>query len=717
MKRILTITSIALFTLILLLATSGMVVSRFIDPNKFKGRISQYVFAKTGQVLVINGNMHWSLFPWIGLKANNLTYYNAPTFTPKIFISAKEMDIKVKVIPLLTGTIEVDNITLGDTVVNLIKNKAGQYNWQTVLKQNKAPIEEAPNSKVNSAIANLSIASLKIKNGILNWHDQQKNSVTTINSLNVNSKSIQFKRPFPLSLQLNLIGDNKKNLALDLHTDVILAPDYKNYSLQNIKLKGEYFIAKKSLDLKATGNLNADLKQQTLQTNFAFALDDLKGKFEVQGTQINSKPNLHGTLSTNRFDLRRLLTSMDDSFSTKNKNALSSLSILTKIDMQNDVLQLTQLHAKVDDSAIVGNLSIAPKSKNFYFNLTADEINLDDYLSGDSASKKDRNLTDQDKHKKPTWKTKGNLKIAKLKSDKLLFTQLSASIDMQDDILRINPVHANFYKGTVDANITVDKQQRNKTSIAINQTIHNMDIKELLHNFSDSDKLSGTTNLVAKLNAVTDDQTKFMSALNGTLQFTLNNGSLQGMDVIYQLSKAHAFIKRLPTPSLSNTKQTTFNSLSSTAIITNGVINTQDLMLTSEYLKVNGKGTANLNTKEIRYRLNALAQPKLAAENNQIGKEITTYQIPIKVTGHLDKPNVNVDFVELTKLFVAKEIQKPIKDQVEKNLNHIKDNLKDKIKDISPSKLFEKLTHSSNEPKERAPVTELTAQDNDEQAQ
>lgn len=709
MKRIVTITSILLLLLAATLGISAFVVTRYIDPNKFKGRISQYVYAKTDQVLVINGNMKWSFFPWIGLKADNLTYYNSPDFTPKTFISAKEMDIKVKLIPLLTGKIEVGTVTLDRAVLNLVKNKSGQYNWQSLTKNE----DEKPDNShsTSNAVAKMTIESLKIKNSRLNWYDQTKNSHTALSNVNISSKDIRFGQPFPLSIEFDLLDDkNTKSLALDLETNLNIAANYQKYDLENIKLKAQYFTSPKTIAIKGEGKVSADTQQQSIDSRFDLGVEDLNLKLNLAG---KLKPlNLNGTLSTDEFNLKDLLASFGKPMVTKNNKSLTNVNLLSKITINDSGIQLTRLHAKVDRNDLFGNLAILNQSKTYRFNLTTNNVDIDDFIADDQSSSSDSNKENKAASTKDSWALAGTVKIGQLKADKLTFSNVTASINDKNKMIRIAPFHANFYKGVLDGSVTVDKSNPNRSVTYVKQTAKNIDIKELLHEFSDADKLSGSTDLILDVSSATSGNSSFLSGLNGTMQLTLNKGSMKGMDVIYQLSRAHAFIKRLSSHGLSDSKQTDFASLTASGVINNGVINTDNLTLTSDYLKVNGKGSTNLVTKDIHYRLNALAQPKLAAVNDQIGKEITVYQVPIKVSGKLTKPSVNLDFAELAKTFLTKEIQKPVTEHLQKNINNIKDSLKakvqEKLKSISPLGFLSKL-NPSKEKEEQPEVNNVVA--------
>lgn len=697
MKRKLAITGIFCLLLVILLGFSAFIMSRYIDPNKYKGKISQYVYAKTGQVLVINGQMQWSLFPWVGLRATNLTYYNAPDFTPKTFISAKEMDIKVKLIPLIRGKVEVGNVTLDHAVLNLIKNAQGKFNWQTLTKKDH---ENDKDSTPSKAVATLTIQSLKIKNSKLNWYDQAKKSHTKLGDLNITSKNIQFGQPFPLDVDFNLLDDkNNKTMAIAFQSDLTVATNYQKYTVSNLVMKSDYFLPKEKLALKVQGNLNADLTEQQLTTALDVAVADLNLKLNLTGN-IGKQLNLAGTISTDEFDLKDLLHNFDVDMHTKNNQSLHKVTMLSKLHINDKNIELGQLHAKIDQSNIFGNVQISMQNKSYHFNLNTNVIDINDYLS-DGKDTGSSSKVAADKSKSSPWNVAGSFRIDNLKAEKLTLNNVNGNISANKNLIRISPLRANFYKGTLDGTISVDKHDPNRTTTYIKESANNIDIKELLHQFSDSDKLSGLASLSTDLSSVTSQNSSFVAGLNGKIRLTLAQGSLQGVDVIYQLSRAHAFIKHLSSRGLSDSKHTDFASLTTTGIVNNGVINMDDLAVTSEYLKVSGKGTTNLVNNDIHYSLNALAQPKLVAVNDQIGKEITVYQVPIKVSGKLNKPSVNVDYAELAKTFIAKEIQKPISNQINKNLNNLKNGLKDKvgekIKSFSPVSLLNKLTSSHDE--------------------
>ena len=85
---------------VLLLALSAFVFT--FDANNYKPQIIEQVQKQTGRKLDIAGDIGLSVFPWIGLKVGKVSLANAPGFSTRPFARMDQLDIKVKLLPLLT---------------------------------------------------------------------------------------------------------------------------------------------------------------------------------------------------------------------------------------------------------------------------------------------------------------------------------------------------------------------------------------------------------------------------------------------------------------------------------------------------------------------------------------------------------------------------------------------------------------------------------------
>jgi AsmA protein len=695
MKKVLKITGLIILLIIVILTISAISLTYFVNPNKFKGRISQYVYNKTGQVLVIHGNLQWSLFPWVGLKANNLTYSNPPGFTPKTFAAAREMDIKVKLNSLLKGKIEIGTITLDQLILNLIKNKWGQNNWQALTEHQETSgvNNDLPHHQNTTVLPNLTITNFQVKNGAVNWYDQRNHSQITLNNIELRSKNAKLNATFPLSLEFEVLDKKHMPYAkFAINTNLNLQPQQQQYQLKNFKIKTQIFndsYVHGRINVNSTGNLSANLKNQTLISDLNFAIENISGNMHLQATQLINNPIFSGEITTEAFNLKNFLESLGQRIDTTNSNALTTVSLQSHVNIFNDIIELKQLQLKIDDTNISGNTFLQLKKKTLLFDLTTDQISLDNYLVSDDHNRRDEKSEDQNstQQKKSNRMVNGTIRIADLTWNKLHLSQVITQLSSDNNIIRLAPFHANLYQGSMQGTITIDKRDQQKTYTYIKQVINQINLKNLLQEFSNSEKLSGEANISADLTSVTDKKISFLQGLNGNMHIQIKQGALQGIDFIYQLSRAHAFINRLPKSKITNAEQTQFDEFTGTGTINNGIFNSNNLSLTSHYLNVSGKGTTHLLTKEIHYYLKILARPKLSEENSQIDKDFTQYEIPIKITGSLVKPSVNLDLTEVAKIIYKNQIQKTVQQNLEKNIDH----LKTKIKDSISTEILEKI--------------------------
>lgn len=103
-----------------------------------------------------------------------------------------------------------------------------------------------------------------------------------------------------------------------------------------------------------------------------------------------------------------------------------------------------------------------------------------------------------------------------------------------------------------------------------------------------------------------------------------------------------------------------------------------DLRVETDILRASGKGTIDLNSKAIDYRLVAEVY-RLPSEG--AGAEMTDLkaaEIPITITGTLDDMSVRPDLASLVKERVRKEVT----ERVEEKKEELKKKLGDRLKDL-----------------------------------
>ncbi|HEX8749577.1 MAG TPA: AsmA family protein [Nitrospira sp.] len=118
-----------------------------------------------------------TIWPLIGARVAGFTVLDDPSFSESPFASLSSLDVGVKLLPLLGGKIEVEQIALRDPVITVIKNKAGILNFSTIgPKASTPPTAPQPESRPSQgdplqALAMLAVDRLSIVGGELTYRD------------------------------------------------------------------------------------------------------------------------------------------------------------------------------------------------------------------------------------------------------------------------------------------------------------------------------------------------------------------------------------------------------------------------------------------------------------------------------------------------------------------------------------------------------------------
>ena len=125
-----------------------------------------------------------TVWPRIGARVAGFSVLDDPAFGSGQFASLSSLDVGVKLGPLLGGKVEVEEVTLRDPVITVIKNKSGVLNVSTIGREGVA-IPEAPSrAPIPSAegplkiLALLAVDRVSITGGKLTYRDLSAASPT-----------------------------------------------------------------------------------------------------------------------------------------------------------------------------------------------------------------------------------------------------------------------------------------------------------------------------------------------------------------------------------------------------------------------------------------------------------------------------------------------------------------------------------------------------------
>ena len=120
-KILTSLVAVILIIVVVIIATT--------DINQYKGQIINLVEDATGRNLQIGGDLKFALSLLPTVVVEDVTFSNASWGSQPEMMSLKKFELKVALLPLITGHIQVNKIILIDPKILLETNKEGTGNW------------------------------------------------------------------------------------------------------------------------------------------------------------------------------------------------------------------------------------------------------------------------------------------------------------------------------------------------------------------------------------------------------------------------------------------------------------------------------------------------------------------------------------------------------------------------------------------------------------
>ena len=193
--------------LIVLLVAAALIVPSFIDWNDYKGEIIAEVEKRTGRTLAIDGDIGLTLLPAPAVVAKDLRLGNVDGAETEDMVDLRELEVRVALVPLLQGRVQVEKVRLLDPVVELETLADGRNNWEFSPPPERDPTA-APAPRVSAVGEKQSAAdsgdspvsvqfdSLEIVNGVVVYRDGATGTVERIEGLTATVAAGSLRGPF-----------------------------------------------------------------------------------------------------------------------------------------------------------------------------------------------------------------------------------------------------------------------------------------------------------------------------------------------------------------------------------------------------------------------------------------------------------------------------------------------------------------------------------------
>ncbi len=204
MKKVL----VAIGVFVVFVVGAAIAAPFFIPVDAIKEQIVAQAKNATGRELRISGPIKLSLFPSVAIEVNQVGFANAAGSGAKDMVTLSKLQVGLKVMPLISGEIAVDQFVLVDPVINLEVDANGRPNWQfgSATQAPAAKLEQgapATSSDSGATLSQLRLGDVRLENGTLSYRDVKAGTTQTIDKINLKLKLPAIDQPFDADGSVN----------------------------------------------------------------------------------------------------------------------------------------------------------------------------------------------------------------------------------------------------------------------------------------------------------------------------------------------------------------------------------------------------------------------------------------------------------------------------------------------------------------------------------
>jgi uncharacterized protein involved in outer membrane biogenesis len=184
----------------------AVVVPAFVDLNSYKAEIAAQARQATGRDLAIDGDISLSLLPAPGLSVGGLRLANIPGAHNSDMVTVRSLDVRVALLPLLGGEVEVERITLIEPAFALERLSDGRTNWAFDRPSEKTGSSGTDDAGTDRADTGIRLSRVEIEGGRLAYRDAQSGTEEIIDRIDARFSADSLSGPYDLDGALGVRG-------------------------------------------------------------------------------------------------------------------------------------------------------------------------------------------------------------------------------------------------------------------------------------------------------------------------------------------------------------------------------------------------------------------------------------------------------------------------------------------------------------------------------
>lgn len=236
----------------LALLVGGVVayVAATFDPNTYKAQVIQLVKDKKQRTLHLDGDIKLKFWPNIGADLGKVALSEFKSDAP--FAAVDNLRVALKVMPLLSRKVVVDEVEVRGVKATVVKFKDGKLNIDDLLSKDDS----------KSQAIEFDIDHVNFENANLTYRDETQRATYSLSNVNLKTGRIAPNVPGKIDLSMQVRGDKPTvDLTVVFKTKLTFDLDNRHFDLDGMTLETRGQAAGlHNLNIKAAGSVNAKAK-------------------------------------------------------------------------------------------------------------------------------------------------------------------------------------------------------------------------------------------------------------------------------------------------------------------------------------------------------------------------------------------------------------------------------------------------------------------------
>jgi AsmA protein len=630
-----------------------------VNLNSLINRNKDYLLARAEEALarkVAVGEIGVTLWGGVGVRLKKFSLADDPSFSQDTFVQATDLQINMKLLPLLRKELQVSKVILHRPVINVIRDKEGRFNFSTIGGEKEKREREAKKEKEKKerreervAPPPLLVSLVDIDGGEIRYRDAGRDGLDfRATRLDFKIKDASLDRPIDVELEAAVFGAAQQNLKLKGR----VGPVGPKADLSNLPLEGNL-----DLDSIALADLEKILQGFGQKLPKGLALSGSAGAKSRFSGRVGQEASLeiNGTLSLNGVSARM------------SELAQPITDLNAKINFTRKTAELPETGFRIGGSQVrlaAKVAGFAPLSLSY--RVSSPELNLADLKGKASHRKKPEVVKDLKGEgtvlvKDGAVTARGNFTSASGIIADGDYKELQTAASLADKVATIESLSVGAFGGALKAKGRYDMRETTPRFAAV-ANVKAMDLTQIFHAFVPAapQNIRGLIDMDLDLTGSGKEWSAIQKTLKGNGKAEVANGALLDMNLAESvMSNIPGGVAIVPAdirkkyPAIFSAKDTEFKQMKGSAVIADGKAHTEDLVVSAAEFETQGKGWFAFDRKvDFRARLffsQQLSQDIIgkAREAKGLANEQGQIEIPFTLSGKLPgaKPKPDMGYI------------------------------------------------------------------------